>query len=264
MVERSSEQMSEVRHAMTVQPPICAFLALWNDVDPACIPEYEAWHQQEHVPERVSVPGVLSGTRYESDRADQQRYFTLYELTSLTCLESQPYRQLVEQPTPWSVRMRPAFRNFQRLTCQACTIAGDEIGNGVAVERVVWHPAVAPSVADLGKLTRLVSHREFKLPLSRILIGLSRAAGPQALLNVDDAPEGIEAVFVLQSIGEAELSDISEHFRRHISASLQAPAWQRSSIYHRISHIAHRPVSGQERPSPRSDLMKAWEKRHFA
>jgi hypothetical protein len=244
--------------------PMCAFLALWNDVDPACIAEYEAWHQQEHVPERVSVPGILSGTRYESDRADQQRYFTLYELTSLTCLASQPYRQLVEQPTPWSVRMRRSFRNFLRLTCQLCVTAGDEVGNGVAVERIVWHPAAAPSVTDLGKLTRLVSHREFELPPSRILIGLSRAAGPQALRNVDDAPEGIEAVFVLQSESPAELSDVGEHFRQRISASLQAPVWRRSSTFRRISHIVGKSVGGQERPSPRSDLMESWEKRHFA
>jgi hypothetical protein len=233
------------------------FLALWNDVDAACIAEYEAWHQQEHVPERVSVPGILSGTRYESDRADQQRYFTLYELNSLTCLASQPYRQLVEQPTPWSIRMRRSFRNFLRLTCQLCGTAGDEIGNGVAVERIVWHPAAAPSVTELGKLTRLVSHREFELPLSRILIGLSRAAGPQALRNVDDAPEGIEAVFVLQSENPAGLSDISEHFRQHTRDSLQAPVWRKSSTFRRISRIIGKSAGGQERPSPRSDLMQS-------
>jgi hypothetical protein len=233
------------------------FLALWNDVDAACIAEYEAWHQQEHVPERVSVPGILSGTRYESDRADQQRYFTLYELNSLTCLASQPYRQLVEQPTPWSIRMRRSFRNFLRLTCQLCGTAGDEIGNGVAMERIVWHPAAAPSVTELGKLTRMVSHREFELPLSRILIGLSRAAGPQALRNVDDAPEGIEAVFVLQSENPAGLSDISEHFRQHTRDSLQAPVWRKSSTFRRISRIIGKSAGGQERPSPRSDLMQS-------
>jgi len=179
-------------------------------------------------------------------------------------LESQPYRELVEHPTPWSVRIRPSFRNFLRLTCQLCATAGDKVGNGVVVERIVWCPAAAASVADLGRLTRLVSHREFELPLSRILIGLSRAAGPQALRNVDDAPKGIEAVFVLQSESPAELSGISEHFRRHISASLQAPVWRRSSTFRRISHIVGKSVSGQERPSPRSDLMEWWEKRHFA
>ena len=248
---------------MTSQLP-CAFLALWNDVDPARIAEYEAWHRQEHVPERVSVPGILSATRYESDRVDHQRYFTLYELTSLACLESQPYRELVEHPTPWSVIMRPSLRNFLRMTGQLCATAGDKIGSGVVVERMVWCPAAAPSVADLGRLTRLVSYREFELPLSRILIGLSRAAGPQALRNVDDAPEGIEALFVLQSESSAELPDISEHFRQHMSGSMQAPVWRRSSTFRRISHIVGKSVGGQVRPSPRSDLMESWEKRHFA
>jgi hypothetical protein len=41
-----------------------AFLALWNDFDPARDEEYNCWHTFEHVPERVGIEGVVSGRRY--------------------------------------------------------------------------------------------------------------------------------------------------------------------------------------------------------
>ena len=41
-----------------------AFLALWNDFDPARDAEYNCWHTFEHVPERVGIEGILAGRRY--------------------------------------------------------------------------------------------------------------------------------------------------------------------------------------------------------
>ena len=41
-----------------------AFLALWNDIAAARDAEYNLWHTREHVPERLSVPGILTGKRY--------------------------------------------------------------------------------------------------------------------------------------------------------------------------------------------------------
>ena len=40
-----------------------AFLALWNDFDPARDEEYNCWHTFEHVPERVGIEGILTGQR---------------------------------------------------------------------------------------------------------------------------------------------------------------------------------------------------------
>jgi len=93
-----------------------AFLALRNDVDPERDAEYNVWHAFEHVPERVGVPGVLSGRRYvalDPERAGTPgpRYFTLYELDDLAALDGPDYAELIDRPTAWSRSMRPSLRS---------------------------------------------------------------------------------------------------------------------------------------------------------
>ena len=87
-----------------------AFLALWNEFDPARDDEYSIWHTFEHVPERVGIDGVLSGRRYAAREREHWRYFTLYELSGLDALAGASYMDVVDRPTEWSASMRPSFR----------------------------------------------------------------------------------------------------------------------------------------------------------
>lgn len=91
-------------------------LALWNDVDPAHEAAYNDWHAGEHVPERLTVPGMRWGARYHALRTCSTRpaYLTLYGLRDAAVLESEPYQRLLAQPTPTSQRMRPLLRNVVR------------------------------------------------------------------------------------------------------------------------------------------------------
>jgi hypothetical protein len=43
-----------------------AFLALWNEVGATRQAEYDLWHTLEHVPQRVGVPGFISGHQYRT------------------------------------------------------------------------------------------------------------------------------------------------------------------------------------------------------
>jgi hypothetical protein len=104
------------------------FLALWNDFDPAREAEYECWHTFEHVPERVGIPGFLSGRRYRAAERNEDRYFTLYDLESLAALDGPGYADVVNCPTPWSLAMRPSFRKFHRAPCR--TLATFGLGTG--------------------------------------------------------------------------------------------------------------------------------------
>lgn len=101
-----------------------SFLCIWNDHDPAQAEEYEAWHTFEHVPERVCVPGFLSGRRYAAYDRSESRYFTLYDIASPTVLETPAYQDLQDNPTSWSHRMRPGFRNFLRIPCSTLVSKG--------------------------------------------------------------------------------------------------------------------------------------------
>lgn len=84
-----------------------AVLALWNDVTPDVDAEYNTWHASEHVPERLTVPGMLWGRRYRRlCNSAAPRYLTIYGMRDAQVLESDAYRLLLSRPTPMSARMR--------------------------------------------------------------------------------------------------------------------------------------------------------------
>jgi hypothetical protein len=110
-----------------------AFLALFNDFDPARDDEYNEWHSREHVPERLTIPGITRARRYVSRSDARFPYFTLYEVASADTLLSQPYQHLLANPTPWSGTMRPSFRQFLRIPCRTLASRGDGIAGHVGV-----------------------------------------------------------------------------------------------------------------------------------
>ncbi|MFM9972040.1 MAG: hypothetical protein ACKVQK_26970 [Burkholderiales bacterium] len=111
-------------------------LFLWNDIDPSVDVEYQRWHAMEHVPERVTVPGILAGRRYVKTDGLGQRYFSLYELDSTAVLASPAYLALVDGPTPWSQRMRVFFSNITRFACHRIASAGSGLGASLLTIRV--------------------------------------------------------------------------------------------------------------------------------
>lgn len=108
-----------------------AFLALFNDFDPARDDEYNEWHSREHVPQRLAVPGILRARRYV-DRGDARfPYFTLYEMESAATMQSQPYLHLLDHPTVWSAKMRPGFRQFLRIPCEGLASCSEGIAGAI-------------------------------------------------------------------------------------------------------------------------------------
>ena len=129
-----------------------AFLALWNDFDPARDVEYNVWHTFEHVPERVGIDGVLASHRYIANERNDWRYFTLYELADLATLEGESYMDVANHPTEWSLSMRPSFRNFFRQPCATDLTAGQ--GHGAAIAS---HRFSLPAAADPARWTELLA-----------------------------------------------------------------------------------------------------------
>ncbi|QCI65993.1 hypothetical protein [Phreatobacter stygius] len=95
-----------------------AFLALWNGVAPGHLSAYQDWHGIEHVPERLTVPGMLAAWRYQAGDGDQAHFFTLYDLASIEVLDTPAYQRLINQPSPESIRMRPHLTGFTRIICR--------------------------------------------------------------------------------------------------------------------------------------------------
>jgi hypothetical protein len=104
-----------------------AAVAMWWDVAPAQRAEFEDWHSHEHFPERLRIPGFLRGSRCAS-ADDNVGFFVLYELESYETLTAPPYRERLDNPTPWSVKMMPHHRNMVRSQCRIVVSCGGGIG----------------------------------------------------------------------------------------------------------------------------------------
>jgi hypothetical protein len=95
-------------------------MLLLFDVVEEAIPEHDEWHTHEHLPERLSIPGFVRGTRWVALNG-QPRYFVLYEVEQLATLTSDAYLERLNNPSPWTSKM---MLNYRRMTRGFCSVAG--------------------------------------------------------------------------------------------------------------------------------------------
>ena len=88
-------------------------MAFWADIDPDYEPRFLEWHNCEHMPERVSVPGFREGRRYR-DLGGSPRYLMMYLTERADVLESDAYIERLNHPTPWTRESLGHFRNPTR------------------------------------------------------------------------------------------------------------------------------------------------------
>jgi hypothetical protein len=81
-------------------------LMVWADVPADKEDEFNRWYNQEHLAERLSIPGFLSGARYEAVKGGP-RHLACYELESPAVLESEAYKRVQAHPTEWTRRCGP-------------------------------------------------------------------------------------------------------------------------------------------------------------
>jgi hypothetical protein len=81
-------------------------LMVWADVPSDKEKEFNRWHNEEHLAERMSIPGFLSAARYEAVKGGP-KHLACYELESPAVLESQAYKRVAEHPTEWTKRAGP-------------------------------------------------------------------------------------------------------------------------------------------------------------
>ena len=88
-------------------------MAFWADIDSGYEPRFLEWHNCEHMPERVSVPGFREGRRYR-DLGGLPRYLMMYFTESAGVLGSDAYTERLNHPTPWTRESLGHFRNPSR------------------------------------------------------------------------------------------------------------------------------------------------------
>jgi hypothetical protein len=114
-----------------------AAVAIWCDVAPAARDEFDDWHAHEHMPERLSIPGFLRGSRWVT--ADGA-YFMLYEAQTADTVTTGPYLERLNDPTPWSRKMMPQHRNMVRSVCRVHCAFGAGLGRALLTVRFSPQP----------------------------------------------------------------------------------------------------------------------------
>jgi hypothetical protein len=94
-------------------------LLTMTEPPPSMDAEFNAWYDDEHLAERLSVPGFRSARRWVADgEPGRGRYLATYELDSMAVLHSAAYLARLENPTPWSRRCLGALVVFRRWACE--------------------------------------------------------------------------------------------------------------------------------------------------
>ena len=99
------------------------------------VPEHDEWHTHEHLPERLSIPGFVRGTRWASSNGGQ-KYFVMYEVEQLATLQSGAYLERLNNPSPWTSRMMPNYRGMTRGFCAVSGSFGAGLGQTSLLIRI--------------------------------------------------------------------------------------------------------------------------------
>ena len=95
-------------------------LVVLSDIRPELEADFVRWYDEEHLPQRLAVPGFIRAARYEAGpavysaglampEAPPPRHLAVYEMEGPEVLESEPYRHLIANPSDWTKRVRSTF-----------------------------------------------------------------------------------------------------------------------------------------------------------
>ena len=142
-----------------------AVVAIWNGIAEEGRTEFYEWHNREHMPERVGIPGFRRGRRYVA-KYGKPEFFTLYEADSPEVLVGQDYLGRLNNPTPWTRKVPPTyFRDTSRGICRVKLSLGVGQGGWILtlrfgaaegredeLEKYLRHTALPP-LADIVQVT---------------------------------------------------------------------------------------------------------------
>ena len=118
-------------------------VAIWHGIRPEGRADFYEWHNREHMPERVAIPGFLRGRRYIAHQG-RPAFFTLYETATPEVLASAGYLGRLNAPTEWTRRATQHFTDTSRSLCRVVLSLGSGAGGWI----MTWRYDVAPGRED--------------------------------------------------------------------------------------------------------------------
>ncbi|WAP69740.1 DUF4286 family protein [Jiella pelagia] len=235
-----------------------AAVVIWNDVTPEARADFLAWHNREHIPERVSVAGFRRGRRGRAVSGGPE-FFTLYEVDGPAFFGGD-YRARLDDPTPWTRRVMPQFRNASRALCRVEFSLGAGIGGYLATAALPDLPApgMALSGAVEGAAEVLFAEAPGLVGLHLLRCDAAGSREKTAEHGLRREASGLPAGFLLVEGTDANpLADIVAGFAGMMAARTGARfEAERIAIYrHELCLGAGEmlpPLNGASTPAPRS------------
>lgn len=225
-----------------------AILALWNDYPADLAEEYASWHTFEHVPERLTVPGMQAARRYVSV-SQIETYFTLYELEDLSVIEHPAYLDLVRNPTPWSLKMRRHFSKVLRIPGKIAATGGNGIGGAASVQAYSVDRGKAQT--SVHALETVLYHLITQSWLSGFRVALAEPNQIYEVFTQDEKtdPDTVNVVVIAEGESVQSLAGVQSILTEQILATLEPRKILRNDLFRML--ISYR---GDEFPRDRSQI----------
>lgn len=192
-----------------------AAVLIWNDVAPDGRAQFYAWHDHEHIPERLSLPGFLRGRRYVR-RGHSPEWLTMYEAVGVSALVSPQYLERLNAPTSTTRDALAFFRNTSRAICRRVHSIGASSGGHVLAMRMS---------VDAANADAMCAHlREHGFPKAMneaavLACHLYAADAPASYVNTAESSTRVFDVPAWVLLCEASTAEAAERARELIAAS---------------------------------------------
>ena len=162
-------------------------VCIWHDLRPEAKDEFYQWHNREHMPERVAIPGFRLGRRYIAIQGAPE-YFNLYEADSAEVLCGVDYLNRLNAPTEWTRRVVPSFLRVSRSICRVAYTSGVGQGGFMLTHRFDVAPTQRNAVANA-----LIGHLLPPLAERKGIAGVHLCLADEAASKVETAEKKVRA-----------------------------------------------------------------------
>ena len=193
-------------------------VAIWHDLLPEAKDDFYEWHNREHMPERVGIPGFRRGRRYIVFEGAPE-FFNLYEADSPEVLGGRDYLDRLNAPTEWTKRVVPSFRNVARSICRVAYTGG--VGSGGVILTMRFDIDTAHRAAAIEALASRVLP---SLALRKGIAGVHLCLADEMVSKIETAEKKARAdttlvptwIVLIEGIGAAEVRAPAEALRRDL------------------------------------------------
>ena len=213
-------------------------LCIWHDLSPEATDEFYQWHNREHMPERVGIPGFLRGRRYIAV-AGAPTYFNLYEANSAEVLGGKDYLDRLNAPTEWTRRVVPSFRRVSRSICRV--VYSEGVGQGGFMLTQRFELAAARRA---GALETMRSRLLPPLADRKGIAGVHLCVADEAISRIETAEKRARAdatavpgcIVLIEGTSEDDVRDAGELLAAEVRALLGRSAPSIDTSIYRLQH----------------------------